>query len=136
MTAISNEGEKRGRLAPALCLGYLLLPFLVFAFGFLRLPWALTFSACVLLSYALALRKAPPMWTPTFDRKNAPKLALMGVLVLLTVLLSGIGGYVFQTFDHMARNQIFRLLVLRDWPLMANSAALSPDTTMVYYIGF
>lgn len=52
-------------------------------------------------------------------------------VLLIWVVLSGIGGYVWQNRrDHFFRNAVFMDLVERPWPVQSDGNAL------VYYLGF
>ena len=52
-------------------------------------------------------------------------------VLLIWVVLSGIGGYVWQNrWDHFFRNAVFMDLVERPWPVQSDGNAL------VYYLGF
>ena len=53
------------------------------------------------------------------------------LVLLIWVVLSGIGGYVWQNrWDHFFRNAVFMDLVERPWPVQSDGNAL------VYYLGF
>lgn len=113
---------------------YLLIPFLLFCLGFLRLSIAL--PVCVLLVFLLVKN-----WKTT----DAPKATLpvksfliAAALVFLWVLLSGIGGFAFQNTDFHTRNAIFHDLIEQNWPVTYHSNPSDPSITylLTYYIGY
>ncbi|MBD5527036.1 MAG: hypothetical protein HDR02_01305 [Lachnospiraceae bacterium] len=62
----------------------------------------------------------------------------MVMLIALWVVLSGVGGYVWQNDDHLWRNTIFDILVKEDWPVlrpMEIDGAIQ-ERGLIYYIGF
>lgn len=69
-----------------------------------------------------------------------PRQTHVAIILLIGawVLLSGIGGYVFQNPDHATRNTIFNMLVQMDWPIynLTPTATLPNPVALVYYIGF
>ncbi len=115
---------------------YLILPFLIFCVGFLKIYIAIP---AVLLFAWLAYRK---IHSHTADERELvipyQTLAITLALTLVWVWLSGIGGFAFQNTDFHIRNAIFRDLITHDWPVRYFSDPLSPSTpyTLIYYIGF
>ncbi|WFR56314.1 hypothetical protein QA584_22265 [Anaerocolumna sp. AGMB13025] len=59
-------------------------------------------------------------------------IILLTVLVTLIVFLSGIGGFFSQTYDHIARNPIFRDIVEQKWPVVYSET----NNALVYYFGY
>ncbi len=108
---------KTDKLVCGMAIGYVILPVIVFAFGWTRLWIALIglFLFCF-LSYRLFLSLADagnfslsiykPVWISAF------------VALALWVILSGIGGYAFQNQDFWARNPIYRDLCNYSWPVI------------------
>jgi hypothetical protein len=119
---------------------YLILPFVIFSFGWYRLPVALV--VCVVLVWVLyqIFRSFSSETTrPLQSRWLFAGIALLGIWVFL----SGIGGYTFQNHDFHHRNAVFRDLIQYNWPVF-----YPPDTPaggaengqqpmeLVYYLGF
>ncbi len=110
---------------------YLLLPAVFFALGWLRPTIGLSLTLLLLGSMVALWRDAPKSGLET----NLGD-AVAGILLLgLWVLLSGIGGYAFQNWDHHWRNAIFHDLIHYSWPVNYNPAK-SGAQMLVYYIGY
>ncbi|MBI5838937.1 MAG: hypothetical protein HZB19_02435 [Chloroflexi bacterium] len=122
---------------------YLLLPFIIFCLGWLRLSIALSIAALMLW----ALWK---LWSPKHGLELADESPDYGVqnreilhsiipAILLTglwVFLSGVGGYAFQNWDHHWRNAVLRDLITFDWPVVYSSPERGPIKMLVYYVGY
>jgi hypothetical protein len=115
---------------------YLLIPFLVFCLGFIRLYYALPITLILL-------------WLVVKNWKNGIKedqgfslsrrsLIFTILAVSLWVGLSGIGGFSFQNTDFHTRNAIFRDLINYDWPVKYYTNPSDPMIAygLTYYIGF
>ncbi|MFN8435036.1 MAG: hypothetical protein U0V18_13505 [Anaerolineales bacterium] len=111
---------------------YLTLPFLLFLFGWVRLTIAIPLAFIILFTlYKLLFINYQ---LPTFH------WSLNTVYWLLTIalwlLLSGIGGYAFQNWDHNWRNVVFRDLMNFNWPVYYAQPESGPVKMLVYYVGF
>lgn len=120
----------------AISFAYLVLPFLLFCLGFIKVYLAVP---VILLFVWLAYRNY--RWHTLDERQLVipyKTLAITLALTLVWVWLSGIGGFAFQNTDFHIRNAIFRDLITHDWPVRYFSDPLSPTTpyTLIYYIGF
>lgn len=112
---------------------YLLLPFILFCMGWLRLSVALP----VVLICAWALYILIKDETNTAAVLDLGKFAPAGVLIAVVwVLLSGVGGMAFQNWDHHWRNAVLHDLIQYDWPVVYAAADTGPVRMLVYYIGF
>lgn len=113
---------------------YLLLPFILFCLGWLRLFIALPIA--VLMFWALWR-----LWSQD-SGDSAPEQKSLGFLLPaifiagLWVLLSGVGGYAFQNWDHNWRNAVLRDLVHYDWPVVYSAPERGPIKMLVYYAGY
>ncbi len=121
-------------LLNCLTYSYLILPFLIFVLGWLKLPISL---GIVLIFGWIGWRNRGKI----FDHLRWPgrpdRYFLIGILILgVWVLLSGIGGYGFQNMDFSLRNAIFRDLIQFKWPVVYPAQPDNPIHVMVYYIGF
>lgn len=117
---------------------YLLLPFLIFLFGWVRWYIALPMAAVILVCAFRMMRRSPSLWVPELNRENLEKLIFITLIILLWVYLSGIGGFVYQNDDHIWRNAMFNVLVSEKWPVIS-TVELNGETAtrgFTYYIGF
>ncbi len=112
---------------------YLALPFFLFLFGWVRLSIAVPLAAIIL--YALwRLIKQSPVSTLQFPH---PRIAIYYLMLTVSwLLLSGIGGYAFQNWDHHWRNAAFRDLILFDHPVYYTHPERGPINMLVYYVGY
>ncbi|MDE6810953.1 MAG: hypothetical protein K2J15_01235 [Muribaculaceae bacterium] len=106
---------------------YLYLPLALFLINWVKLPIGLPLAV---------ITGVMPLWVcRNLDNHiiNIPRrkfLVTIGVL-LIWVLLSGVGGYVWQNrWDHFFRNAVFNDLMQRPWPVCEGNDVLC------YYIGF
>lgn len=122
-----------------LSLLYLTLPFILFLFGWVRLTIAIPLSLILLFTlYKLLFtnyREASP-WDqlPAFHWSLNTVYWLLATILWL--LLSGIGGYTFQNWDHNWRNVVLRDLMNFDWPVYYAQPESGPIKMLVYYVGF
>ncbi len=121
---------------------YLLLPFILFLFGWVRLTIALPFALILLFAlYKLLFTNYQPF---DFAQGKSPlstfHFSLPTVYWLLAtalwLLLSGIGGYAFQNWDHNWRNVVLRDLMNFDWPVYYAQPKSGPIKMLVYYVGY
>ena len=111
---------------------YLIIPFMLFCLGWLRLEFSLP-------GIALALWILWRIWTPgSSARAEIPvrELLYAAALALLWVFLSGIGGYAFQNWDHNWRNAVFRDLITHPFPVIYSSPENGSINMLVYYVGY
>ena len=116
---------------------YISLPIIIFIFGWIK--WYISVPLGLIVIYS---------FSRCFIRRNddlplkekVPGSALFAVLLIVCcwAWISGVGGYVFQNYDHYYRNEIFRVLVRESWPptktILTNAGYLT--TFVSYYIGF
>lgn len=132
-----------GRWVHPLSLVYLIIPAVLFAFGWLNVP-ALLLTLVILALSAAALSRSLcqkqqtlslPVWYPGFCL----------VAILVWMLFSGIGGIGHQNLDYYVRNPILNDLTRFSWPLRydlsqqsAEVQALCGSDTVgfVYYFFF
>jgi hypothetical protein len=111
---------------------YLLLPFILFGVGWLRLAIAVPVIGVML--WALwgiwnRVERAEDEFQPRIT-------AFVILLAGLWVLLSGVGGYAFQNYDFHARNAILRDLIEYEWPVIYAQPERGPLRMLVYYLGY
>lgn len=122
---------------------YLLLPTLIFCLGWCK--WYIgIFAACVIIvaayfsirQYVIAKVVANP--GSVIDKKSVYKFLTAIIVIVLWVILSGIGGYVWQNDDHLYRNAIFNIIVTEDWPVVRQLTinSIAQERGLIYYIGF
>jgi hypothetical protein len=112
---------------------YLTLPFILFLFGWVRLTIAIPLSAIILFTlYKLLITHHHQPSTNNFK----PSTVYWILATVLWLLLSGIGGYAFQNWDHNWRNVVFRDLMNFDWPVYYAQPESGPVKMLVYYVGF
>lgn len=128
----------RTRIVVAATYVYLILPFLIFAGGYLKIGYAIPVMLIVAGSMMKAIREEMISDMPALGKKEVLKLASAGVIILVWVILSGIGGVFYQNGDHQHRNAVFNCLVNLKWPaahgMTHGGGALM--RALIYYIGF
>ncbi len=117
---------------------YLALPVLIFFLFWLKRPIGIPAALLVVLGVVICCREHQfPAITSIVPRTavsfHKGKIAAVFLLVTFWVILSGIGGYVWQNSDHSVRNEIFQVMVEQPWPVYSNTPEHTP---LVYYIGF
>ena len=111
---------------------YLTLPFILFCLGWLRLPVAIPIAALILWVIWKLFTQSP------ITNYQLPALQSTFYLLLITalwLLLSGVGGYTFQNWDHHWRNAVFHDLIAYDFPVIYSSPEKGPVKALVYYVG-
>jgi len=98
-----------------LVLAYLVLPNLIFLFTWVR-PWIGVPAAIVVLVSAIFLGWRSCWWEPRQGLDRRDLMVVLAVAFILT-LLAGVGGFVPQSSDYLAKNLEFHDLVSRDWPV-------------------
>ena len=114
---------------------YIIIPYLIFAFGWLNLPFALLLSGIIIVSAGLYIKNLNNEASETKEvylKNQNLKYFLITILILLVwCLLSGMGGFGFQNNpDYEKNNAIFHDLFLYKWPVAYK------DYSLVYYLGY
>ncbi len=116
---------------------YIIVPFLIFFFGWLQWYYALIACGILLISTILSLRKYADFRGSLIpgDRKH---LLYVTLIIGVVVFFSGIGGYAYQNEDHQFRNALFRDLITHRWPFIINENHTIPffDRPAVYIYYF
>jgi len=109
---------------------YIIIPYIIFSFGWLKLPIALILSFLIVIATFLYAKKLDNKEV-YLQNKNL-KYFLTAVLILLVwCLLSGMGGFGFQNNpDWEKNNAIFHDLFLNNW------SVIYKDYSLVYYLGY
>ena len=94
---------------------YLLVPILIFVFGWLKVGYAFLLTIALLLSTYRAIKQEDDL-SENFEIKKSTIMFVVLILIFW-LLLSGIGGVGLQSWDFHGRNAIFRDLVSHSWPV-------------------
>lgn len=106
---------------------YLYIPMAIFLCSWVK-PWY-GIPAAILLGIAI-FRSAGVIPIKKISY-NSRRLKIATAILTIWVILSGIGGFVWQNrWDHLFRNAVFIDLVNYEWPVSDGSSVLT------YYIGF
>ncbi|WP_034445733.1 hypothetical protein [Butyrivibrio sp. AE2032] len=95
---------------------YLILPVIFFFLGWLKLYFAVPLSAALVLSLFFSAKQNKSK--DDFIEIPIGQLALMLVISLAWVYMSGIGGFVWQRPDWQARNAVLHDLINYPWPVV------------------
>jgi hypothetical protein len=112
---------------------YLTLPFIIFCMGWLRLSIAIPITAIILWAVWKLFKQSP---ITNYQLPNPQSAFYLLLLTGVWVLLSGVGGYAFQNWDHHWRNAVFHDLITYDWPVIYSSPEKGPIQMLVYYVGY
>ena len=132
---------KPSKLISNLSCLYILLPFLIFAAGWMKLYYAVPAVLLLVFCYWKVCKDAPELWFPDITRDNIIRsLFILGVIAVW-VYMSGIGKFVYQNNDHPIRNVLFNILVEYDWPvinydILPQNVGKFDVTALIYYIGY
>ena len=117
-------------------IAYLLFPLIIFVLGNCR--WTISLPFLLLESWMLFRILRASSQGSTSDKKRWKDWLPALTILAAWVLLSGIGGYMYQNSDHDTRNAILRDLIRHDWPVTYQQESGSGTKTfgLVYYTGF
>lgn len=119
---------------------YLFIPIAIFGIGWLDTGAALVFTLFIAGALAAVWKKEQSR-----DVISAGKWGwiITGLIIILWVYLSGIGGFAFQNWDHHSRNAVFHDLIRYDWPVVyhledgvATQFDAPQSVLLSYYFGF
>ena len=124
---------------------YLTLPLVVFAYGWLRYPISFIILSILLFFIIIVFHDIAPSFSSIYvkywasndkiDQKRLlVKLRVVFVVIAIWLLLSGIGGFGYQTTDYLASNALLKDLIERPWPLTTEWS--SRTVPVVYYLGW
>ncbi len=119
---------------------YLLIPFILFIFGWLNIIAAVIVFLIIIGGLVFGWQSMPAEEGMEFKKSDFISLV---VVLGVWLLLSGVGGYSFQNWDHHSRNAVFRDLINYPWPVLyhldpaiANQFGVQPVVILSYYFGF
>ena len=114
---------KQGVLAAATSM-YLTLPTILFAYGWLRWPYAILSMALLVSSIVVAcadMVRGIRSWLSPSSVHSRPRslwwIVPAGLLITAWLCLSGAGGFGFQNPDYQASNALLKDLIQQDWPV-------------------
>ncbi|MBI5822418.1 MAG: hypothetical protein HZB18_00165 [Chloroflexi bacterium] len=114
---------------------YLTIPFTLFLFGWVKLPIAIPLFIILLFAIWQLIKQSPisSLQSPISN----PRITVYCLLLTgLWVLLSGVGGYAFQNWDHHWRNAVLHDLINYNWPVFYSTPESGPVKMLVYYVGY
>jgi hypothetical protein len=132
-----NKDYLFNRILVASAYIFLFLPFFIFTLGWLQLWIAIPVSVCMIISFVFAVKSTSLSWGGggvSLSKQNLRKMCIGVGIICVWVILSGIGNFVWQNSDHSYRNEIFKLLVEKRWPVTSIIDGI--EYRLVYYIGF
>ena len=105
---------------------YLLLPIIVFIFGWLKLQFSIPIIAILLFIIVKKFKEC---------EKNETIIKRKYLIIIFLIILSicawgGLGGFFFQSSDWNCRNAIFRDLINNKWPVYYEFS----NSALTYYI--
>ena len=136
---VSSAQAGLARWLMAATLAYLALPLLLFCFGWLRLPWALGFALIVGSGLWLTVvdfqrDEFTQAFTQWRQRVTGQGLLLTIMACTFLVLISGVGGYGYQTGDWAKHEILLKDLVDYPWPVYYDYYGVTLG--LVYYIAY
>ncbi|MBL8091719.1 MAG: hypothetical protein JNJ43_15385, partial [Anaerolineales bacterium] len=114
---------------------YLIFPFLLFLYGWLRLSIAIPISLIILFTLYQLLKQSP-ISNSSLSTFHTSTTVYCLLITALWLFLSGIGGYTFQNWDHHWRNAVFHDLINFDFPVYYSQPETGPIKMLVYYVGY
>ncbi len=112
---------------------YLIIPFIIFCMGWLRLSIAIPTAVVILFATWQLLKQSP---ATQFTFHFSPRTFYFLLITFTWLLLSGVGGYTFQNWDHNWRNAVLHDLINYDWPVFYSTPESGPAKMLVYYVGY
>ena len=120
-----------------LAIAYLLIPYLIFFAGWLRLPIAITLIGLLAAAYIWIWRQIGREGEKQTDSLQVGKLGLMIALLIIIgwILFSGAGHFADQVGDYKKHNLMLSHLINQDWPIIQQMTA-KDAYILVYYLGY
>lgn len=109
---------------------YIILPIIIFMFGWLKL-WIALLGTAIFCLFFYKMNASIEKRDDLINKNNIKYWILVLVIAGIWVYLSGIGSFVFQNDDYWVRNPIFRDLSTYQWPVMYD---LSKESHVVQQI--
>lgn len=117
---------------------YLTLPVIIFFVGWIKIIFSIPLVIVLLYTFKRFNEVKVDLWLPMVEKRTVFKGLICVLLIFIWAYMSGVGGFVFQNADHLTRNNIFRILVESDWPVVKtiNTDGVGQQRFLSYYIGF
>lgn len=136
-----KEMEKQSKIVLQIAGAYILLPFLIFVLGWIKMYIAVPLVFSLLFCFWKVCTDMPKLWIPEINKENIIRIIFIVGVISVWIYYSGIGKFVFQNTDHTARNTIFNILVEYEWPVVTDiilpkNNGVFNTTGLIYYIGF
>lgn len=128
------RNDMQTRWLQRLSILYLTIPFLLFLFGWVRL--AIAIPLAIIILFTLYKLLFTDYQLPSFFFPLSSTTIYWLLITAFWLLLSGIGGYAFQNWDHNWRNAVFHDLINFDFPVYYAQPESGPVKMLVYYVGF
>ena len=122
-----------------LTLAYLAIPNLIFFVGWLRPGVLLLALVSIALAFYFQCRKSPVDTTIRLSTASARSLVVSGLLALVWVAFSGVGGLGAPSFDWVKHFSVLRDLIVERWPVIyqdPTTAGIYLGRPLVYYVGY
>ncbi len=120
-----------------LALTYLLIPYVIFFAGWLRLGFAILLIGLLVTTYILVWRqinrdKAKLL---TYGDVKLSHLTFAFLLLLIWLFFSGVGHFAYQFNDYLKHNLILTQLIHLDWPIIQHLSVKSANI-LIYYFAY
>jgi hypothetical protein len=115
---------------------YLTFPFILFCLGWLRLSIAIPVVLIILWAIWKLFAQSTNPQSTNLPYPNFQSTLYLSLITGAWLLLSGIGGYTFQNWDHHWRNAVLRDLITYDFPVTYSSPEKGPIQMLVDYVGY
>ena len=114
---------------------YLIIPIIIFLFGWCKYVIAFPIAMLLVISIVYRFKKYNENNYSIFYyiKKHKIEILVMMLIAGIYVFLSGIGGYVYQNYDHLFRNAIFEDLVEYDWPVYLEPQGMFKNSIIFIY---
>ena len=121
----NSYNVRSSQFAVAFSVLYVVLPIIIFSFGWLKIYFAVP-ASLILLYFAYSLYNEISSVEVNITNSGTKKFWLLTLLCLLVwVFFSGIGRFSYQNWDHFARNVFYRDLCNYEWPVIYDFAPQS-----------
>ncbi|MBN1311539.1 MAG: hypothetical protein JXB30_08980 [Anaerolineae bacterium] len=125
---MTNQPETNPRLLILVAVTsiYLVIPVIPFAYGWLKLPFAIAAILAAVVFIVICTKDVVDMVRRLRTQRHSDHrrsitasmgIIFAGILIAVWLLFSGTGGFGFQNPDHMASNALMRDLIVQDWPI-------------------
>jgi hypothetical protein len=133
------KNSVKNKVVPILILLYLFLPFVIFCLGWIKPVFSVPILIVLFICFYRMVKGFPDLWLPRLSKEETLKVGFILCIIILWVYLSGIGGFVAQSYDAPVRNAIFQVLVEKKWPVYNFDRAantIRAPIALVYYFGW